>query len=176
MVVLFVIVAILLLLMTKTEPFVEVMGFAGHSKPTRVSADKRFDYTGYTEGVADVTATDMQKMIHLVQEYFKDECVYPLETNSIKKFIKSNTDGADSSVAYKCAFTFMSTKGFVYGFGVQADIVDGQLLGVQTQQLSTNGTIKPYTDDVVSDFTEFEMITKKNIPTLQQLKNGEKAL
>jgi hypothetical protein len=114
-------------------------------------------------------------MINLVRGYFK-ECVYPLETNSIKKYVKSNADGVDSSVAYKCAFTFMTTRGFVYGFGVQADIVDGKLAGVQTQQMSTNGDIKPYTDEIAKEFTEFDMIVKKNIPTLEQLKAGEKSL
>lgn len=175
MVVLLLLAALLLLMMTNREPFVEVMGFAGYKKPSRVSADERFDYTGYTEQVAAVTATELQTMINLVQGYFK-ECVYPLETNSIKKYVKSNADGVDSSVAYKCAFTFMTTRGFVYGFGVQADIVDGKLVGVQTQQMSTNGDIKPYTDEIASDFTEFEMITKKNVPTLEQLKAGEKSL
>lgn len=175
MVVLLLIAALLLLMMTNREPFVEVMGFAGYKKPSRISADERFDYTGYTEQVAAVTATEIQTMINLVQGYFR-ECVYPLETNSIKKYVKSNADGVDSSVAYKCAFTFMTTRGFVYGFGVQADIVDGKLVGVQTQQMSTNGDIKPYTDEIASDFKEFEMITKKNIPTLEQLKAGEKSL
>jgi hypothetical protein len=176
MVVLFVLVALLLLMMTNKESFVEVMGFAGYKKPSHIEADKKFDYEGYTEQVAAVTATELQTMINLVQGYFKDECVYPLETNIIKKFVKSNADGVDSSVAYKCAFTFMTTKGFVYGFGVQADIVDGQLLGIQTQQLGGNGEIKPYTDEIASDFTEFEMITKKNLPTLEKLKAGEKSL
>lgn len=175
MVVLLLLAALLLLMMTNREPFVEVMGFAGYKKPSRISADERFDYTGYTEQVAAVTATELQSMINLVQGYFK-ECVYPLETNSIKKYVKSNADGVDSSVAYKCAFTFMTTRGFVYGFGVQADIVDGKLVGVQTQQMSTNGDIKPYTDEIASDFTHFEMITKKNVPTLEQLKAGEKSL
>lgn len=175
MVVLLLLAALLLLMMTNREPFVEVMGFAGYKKPSRISADERFDYTGYTEQVAAVTATELQSMVNLVQGYFK-ECVYPLETNSIKKYVKSNADGVDSSVAYKCAFTFMTTRGFVYGFGVQADIVDGKLVGVQTQQMSTNGDIKPYTDEIASDFTEFEMITKKNVPTLEQLKAGEKSL
>ena len=177
MVVLLLIAALLLLMMTNREPFVEVMGFAGYKKPSRISADERFDYTGYTEQVAAVTATELQTMINLVQGYFK-ECVYPLETNSIKKYVK-NTSGSTAepeSVAYKCAFTFMTTRGFVYGFGVQADIVDGKLVGVQTQQMSTNGDIKPYTDEIASDFKEFEMITKKNIPTLEQLKAGEKSL
>lgn len=175
MVVLLLLAALLLLMMTNREPFVEVMGFAGYKKPSRISADERFDYTGYTEQVAAVTATELQSMVNLVQGYFK-ECVYPLETNSIKKYVKSNADGVDSSVAYKCAFTFMTTRGFVYGFGVQADIVDGKLVGVQTQQMSTNGDIKPYTDEIASDFTQFEMITKKNVPTLEQLKAGEKSL
>lgn len=178
MVVLFVLVALLFLMMTNKESFVEVMGFAGYKKPSHIKADKKFDYEGYTEQVAAVTATELQNMINLVQGYFKDECVYPLETNSIKKYVK-NTSGSAAepeSVAYKCAFTFMTTKGFVYGFGVQADVVDGQLLGVQTQQLGGNGEIKPYTDDIASDFTEFEMITKKNLPTLEKLKAGEKSL
>ena len=169
MVALLVLAVVLLLLMSSRESFVEVMGFAGHSKPSRISADTRFDYTGYTEEVTAVTATEIQEMINLVQGHFK-ECVYPLETNSVKKFVK------DSSVAYKCSFTFMTTKGFVYGFGVQADIVDGKLEGVQTQQTNANGDIKPYTEDIASDFTEFEMITKKNMPTLDQLKAGEKSL
>lgn len=175
MVLLFVIVALFLLFMTNKEPFVEVMGFAGYNKPNRVSEDTRFDYTGYTEEVAAVTATELQDMINLVKGHFK-ECVYPIETNSIKKFVKPNADGLDSSVAHKCAFTFMTTTGFVYGFGVQADVVDGKLLGVQTQQLSTDGAIKPYTDENVSDFTDFEMITLKNIPAFEQLKAGEKSL
>jgi hypothetical protein len=175
MVVLFVLVALLLLMMTKKEPFVEVMGFAGYKKPSRIEAAKRFDYSGYTEEVAAVTATELQEMINLVKGYFK-ECVYPLETNSIKKFVKSNADGADSSVAYQCSFTFMTTRGFVYGLGVQADIVDGKLMGVQTQQMGMDSNIKPYTDEIASDFTEFEMITKKNMPSLEQLKAGEKSL
>ena len=175
MVVLLLLAALFLLMMSNREPFVEVMGFAGYKKPKRISADERFAYTGYTEQVAAVTATELQSMIKLVKGYFR-ECVYPLETNSIKKYVKSNADGVDSSVAYRCAFTFMTTSGFVYGFGVQADVVDGKLLGVQTQQMTDNGDIKPYTDEIASDFTEFEMITKKNIPTLEQLKTGEKSL
>tara|TARA_R110002073_G_scaffold59781_9_gene150304 strand:+ start:3274 stop:3801 length:528 start_codon:yes stop_codon:yes gene_type:complete len=175
MVVLVVLVALLLFIMTNREPFVEVMGFAGYKPPSRITADKKFDYNGYTEEVAVVTATEINEMINLVKDYFK-ECLYPLETNSIKKFTKSNADGVDSSVAYRCSFTFMTTRGFVYGLSVQADIVDGKLVGVQTQQMTADGAIKPYSDDIASDFTEFEMITKKNMPTLEQLKTGENSL
>ena len=128
-----------------------------------------------SEGMEKVLPRVNNAFRGMLEGYFKDECIYPLETNSIKKFVKDGDQG-EPSVAYKCMFTFMTTKGFVYGFGVQADIVDGQLLGVQTQQMSTNGEIKPYTDEVASDFTEFEMITKKNIPTLEKLKNEEKSL
>ena len=162
----------LVLFLTNRESFVEVMGFAGHSKPSRISADKKFDYTGYTEDLAIVTASEIDEMIKLVQGYFT-ECTYPLETNSIKKFVKS---GSEPSVAYKCAFTFMTMKGFVYGFAVQADVVDGVLAGIQTQQMDTGDVIKPYTDDIAKDFTEFEMITKKNMPTLDKLKAVENSL
>lgn len=165
------------LLSSDREKFVEKRGFAGYDKPTDVrKQDAAFDYSGYTEDVARLTSDEMNDIIRVTQEGIST-CAYPIETNSIKKYTKTE----DGSVVYKCAFTFMAIRGFPFGFGVNSDVMltpAPKLMGIRTQPMTkdTVATVVPYQEEVAQDFTEFEMITKKNVPTLAQLKAGENAL
>ena len=170
-------IAALILLSSDRENFVEQFGFSGYSKPINIRKDSAaFDYTGYTEDVAQLTSDEMNEIIKVTQAGIKT-CSYPLETNSIKKY----TNAENGSVVYKCAFTFMAVRGFPFGFGVNSDVTlkpSPQLLGIRTQPISNRGTeaVIPYQEDVASDFVDFEMIAKSNIPTLEQLRAGENAL
>lgn len=168
--------AIALVMSSDTEKFVEMFGFSGHSAPKPLVLDKEFDISGYTEKAATVTRNQMQKIIQGVMKEM-DLCdAYPLETNYIHLLQK---DGVDP--IYRCHFTFMTKDGgFPVGVGVQSDVIlkdnSTRVVGLTTQPVRRKNGIEPFNPSIGSEYSDFEVISKNNIPTLTALENAKKSL
>lgn len=161
---------IALLLTNKSEKFVEMFGFSGHSPAKGLNINRPYEGAGSSPSDKAVALNNTQ-MNTIIQAVMKDigTCVYPLETNRVREI-------GDS--VYRCNFTFMANDGgFPIGVGVQSDIMlkDGtaNVMGITTQPLKTNGDIQPFNQSVGSEFQEFEMILKKNVPSADALSEAK---
>ena len=160
---------IALLLTNKSEKFVEMFGFSGHSPAKGVRLDRPYKGSGsLRDDPITVTRDQINMIIQAVMKEM-DTCVYPLETNRVREI-------GDS--VYRCNFTFMANDGgFPIGVGVQSDVMlkDGKanVMGITTQPLKTNGDIQPFNQSVGSEFQEFEMILKKNVPSADALSEAK---
>jgi hypothetical protein len=122
------------------EKFTEIFGFAGYSKPivNPVSINTStvsIDLSQYDKEVASVTQDEMQKMVQIVQTAVNKDtglCTYIINTDDVKQYVAKK----DGKILYRVRFMFMVTTGFAFGFGVQADILDGVVINMNTQKLS----------------------------------------
>ena len=163
---------IALLLTNKSEKFVEMFGFSGHSPARGVRFDRPYKGSGSLRDEPITVTRDQINMI--IQAVMKemDTCMYPLETNNIKLI--------DDSV-YRTNFTFMaSDAGFPIGVGIQADVMlkdnVASVVGMSTQPMKISGNIEVFNQSIGAEFQEFEMISKSNLPTLDALSNAKKSL
>ena len=161
---------ITLLLTNKSEKFVEMFGFSGHSPAKGLNINRPYEGTE-TSPSDKVVALNNTQMNTIIQAVMKDigTCVYPLETNRVREI--------DDSV-YRCNFTFMANDGgFPIGVGVQSDVMfkDGKanVMGITTQPLKTSDEIQPFNQSVGTDFQDFEMILNKNIPSADALSEAK---
>jgi len=160
---------IALLLTNKSEKFVEMFGFSGHSPAKGVRFDRPYRGTGsLRDKPIAVTRNDINMMIQAVMKEM-DTCMYPLETNNVRLI--------DDSV-YRANFTFMaSDAGFPIGVGIQADIMlkdnIASVVGMSTQPMKIDGNIEAFNQSIGADFQGFEMISKSNLPTLDALSNAK---
>ena len=170
------ILAIIIILTTKKEKFVEVMGFAGITKDTSdiVIADNigKVDETKYTKQEKySITPDITNDIVKLIQKYINSKygiCVHPIETNYINKYT-NKTD-----ILYKSRMIFMKSAGFPYAFSVSSDVFlaggdsPAVLAGIYTQQTVdyTMEFIQPYENDMALDFGNFQDILSSNIPKI----------
>jgi len=81
---------IVLLLTTNREPFTEVFGFSGYTKPTGSVKldDARPDLTGYTQAEASVDNTMMQDLVLQANREISKRtglCTYIIETTAVRR-------------------------------------------------------------------------------------------
>lgn len=168
--------ALALMMSSNSEQFVEMFGLSGHSAPKPLVLNKEFDISGYTEKAVTVTRNQMQKIIQGVMKEM-DLCdAYPLETNYVHLLQKAGVDPI-----YRCHFTFMTKDGgFPVGVGVQSDVIlkdnTTQVVGLTTQPVRVKGGIEPFNPSIGSEYSDFEMISQKNVPDLAALENAKKSL
>lgn len=168
------ILAIVVILSTKKEKFVEVMGFAGMTKDTSdiVINDNinKIDETKYTKQEKySITPDITNDIVKLIQKYINSKygiCAHPIETSYIDKY----TNNKDT--LYKSRMMFMKSVGFPYAFSVSSDVLvaggdsPAVLAGVYTQQAVdyTMEFVQPYENDMALDFDNFQDILSSNIP------------
>lgn len=176
-------IVVVLLMCTTREPFVEVFGFAGYTKPTSVSYDEApmpiQDSDFVPQEKFAVTPDIVNSIVQLIQKYIKDKqglCAHPIETNTVKKFV----DKTDSSkILYKARMMFMIENGFPYGVAISADVLMSPtptLVRIQTQPSQVDDSIMPYQQDVTSEFIGWDEVLKVNVPLLSELKTDENLL
>lgn len=144
MILIILIVVMILLLSSKESMF----GFSGYKKPVDVDISEGVpDLTGWSLMNESVTRDEINTLVSPAVNFFKDKtglCVFPIETNLLEKYSSME----DTSPLYKVRFMFSTTStGFPYGIGCTFYIKDGTVVGAQTQQLPSTGTVKPYTED-----------------------------
>ena len=123
--------AIVLLLTTNREPFTEIFGFSGYSKPTgsvRLD-DARPDLTGFRQAEANVNNDMMQDFVLQANREISKRtglCTYIIETTAMKKYINDEND----KEIYECMFMVVKNSGFAYGFSVVAsfEVVNGEII------------------------------------------------
>ena len=174
---------IVLLLTTKREPFSEIFGFSGYTKPV-VSVkfdDARPDLTGYTQAEANITNDMMQDFVlQANQEISKRTglCTYIIETTAVKRYV-----GDEGKEIYECMFMVVKNSGFAYGFSVVAsfEVVGGEvkLLSLRSQPLDvqTIGDVTPFVDSQAGqEFIKYHLVKEKVVPTVGELEMAKNKL
>ena len=118
----------------------------------------------------------MQKIIQGVMKEMGVCDAYPLETNHVHLLSKGGADPV-----YRCQFTFMmNAGGFPRGVGVQSDVIlkddVATVVGLSTQVVQSKSFIEPFNPSVGSEYSDFDLISKANLPTLDALDNAKKSL
>ena len=174
---------IVLLLTTNREPFTEVFGFSGYTKPTGSVKldDARPDLTGYTQAEANVDNTMMQDFVlQANQEISKRTglCTYIIETTAVKRYV-----GGEGKEIYECMFMVVKNSGFAYGFSVVAlfEVVNGEvkLLSLRSQPLDvqTVSDVTPFVDGQAGqEFVKYDLVKEKAVPTVGELEMAKNKL
>lgn len=182
-------IAVVLLLTVKREPFTEMFGFSGHSRPTgRVRFDdSKPDLTSYRQAEADVNNDMMQEFVLQTNKEISKRtglCTYIIETVAVKKYIApttTNVEGALVSSAkndvYEAVFMTVKNKGFAFGFTVIAyfEVTNSGVItlkSIRTQPLDveSESDISPFKGDPSGkEFVNYELVKEKAVPTLSEL-------
>ena len=175
--------ALVVIMCSKRENFVEVFGFAGYSKPVAVNYDNSMapiDEGEYEEQQKfEITPDIVNDIVLVIQRYIREKqdiCVQPIETNFIRKLV-SKTD--PSKVMYRARIMFMVPSGFPFGIAISADVLMAPtptLVSIRTQSSETDDTIAPYQSAIASDFIQWNEVLDVNRPKVTELKSDEKLL
>ena len=170
-----ILIAIVLLLTMRREPFTEVFGFSGYNTPTgsvRLD-DIRPDLTGYTQAEADIDNDMMEEFVLQANREISKRtglCTYIIETTAVKKFVK------DDKTIYECMFMTIKNNGFAFGFSVVAsyEVVNGQikLLSLRSQPLDvqTVANVTPFIESRGGqDFVKYDLVKDASVPTQGEL-------
>lgn len=188
-------IVIVLLLTVKREPFTEVFGFSGHSRPTgRVRFDdSKPDLTSYRQAEADVDNDMMQEFVLQTNKEISKRtglCTYIIETVAVKKYVAptTNTEGVSVSPGkndvYEAIFMTVKNNGFAFGFTVVAyfEVTNGgaiTLKSLRTQPLDveSESDISPFKGDPSGkEFVNYELVKEKAVPTLGELEMAKNKL
>jgi len=188
-------IVIVLLLTVKREPFTEMFGFSGHSRPTgRVRFDdSKPDLTSYRQAEADVNNDMMQEFVLQTNKEISKRtglCTYIIETVAVKKYVAptTNTEGAPVSPGkndvYEAIFMTVKNNGFAFGFTVVAyfEVTNGgaiTLKSLRTQPLDveSESDISPFKGDPSGkEFVNYELVKEKAVPTLGELEMAKNKL
>ena len=181
-------IAVVLLLTVKREPFTEMFGFSGHRSPTgRVRFDdSKPDLTSYRQAEADVNNDMMQEFVLQTNKEISKRtglCTYIIETIAVKKYIAptTNIEGAPvtpgKNDVYEAVFMTVKNKGFAFGFTVIAyfEVTNSgaiTLKSIRTQPLDveSESDISPFKGDPSGkEFVNYELVKEKVVPTLGEL-------
>tara|TARA_Y100000389_G_scaffold132358_1_gene129788 strand:- start:1488 stop:2048 length:561 start_codon:yes stop_codon:yes gene_type:complete len=177
-----ILIAIVLLLTVRREPFTEIFGFSGYTKPTgRVRLDDtKPDLAGYSQAEANIDNDMMQEFVLQTNKEIAKRtglCTYIIETVGVKKYVKEDKE------AYETIFMTVKNNGFSFGFTVAAyfEVVNGivKLLSLRTQPLEVESAsqIAPFVDSVSGkEFVNYELVKEKTIPTLGELEMAKNKL
>lgn len=172
---------VVVLLLTRREPFTEAFGFSGYKKPVGTIRfdDARPDTSSLTQGEAKVTNDMMQEFVMLTnKEILKRTklCTYIIETTAVKKYTGAKT-------LYECAFMVVKNDGFAFGFSVTAMFeVEGnntRLVSLRSQPLDveTPEDVSPYTEGSEGkEFIEYKLVKEKAAPTSSEFETTKNKL
>jgi hypothetical protein len=179
-----VLIAIVLLLTVRREPFTEVFGFSGYKKPTGSIRfdDAKPDLNGYSQAEADIDNDMMQEFVLQANREISKRtglCTYIIETTAVKKYVHEDEDKA----LYECMFMTVKNNGFAFGFSVVAsyEVVNGQvkLVSLRSQPLDVQ-TVADVTPFVESrggqDFVEYELVKEAAVPKQSELEMAKNKL
>jgi len=177
-----VLIAIVLLLTVRREPFTEIFGFSGYKKPSgsiRLD-DARPDLSGYSQADANIDNDMMQEFVlQANQEIAKRTglCTYIIETTSVKKYVN------DDKAIYECMFMTVKNSGFAFGFSVVAsyEVVNGEvkLLSLRSQPLDvqTVSDISPFTESRDGqEFIKYDLVKEATVPSQGELEMAKNKL
>ena len=171
---------IVLLLMTKREPFTEAFGFSGYTKPVGTIRfdDPKPDLSGYDQAEAKISNDTVQEFVLQTNKEISKRtglCTYIIETTAIKKYVKSDKE------LYECVFMVVKNGGFAFGFSVTAsfEVINGEvkLVSLRSQPLDvqTVANVTPFVESRGGqDFVKYDLVKDVSTPTqgeLEMVKN-----
>jgi hypothetical protein len=170
-------IAIVLLLTVKREPFTEIFGFSGHTKPTgRVRFDdSKPDLTSYRQAEADVNNDMIQEFVLQTNKEITKRtglCTYIIETVAVNKYVAE-----EKNDIYEGIFMTVKNNGFAFGFTVVAyfevtknDVITLKSLRTQPLSVESDSPVSPFKGDPSGkEFVNYELVKEKSIPTLGEL-------
>jgi hypothetical protein len=175
---------IVLLLTTKREPFTEIFGFSGYTKPTGSVKldDAKPDLTGYTQAEADINNDMMQEFVLQTNHEISKRtglCTYIIETTIVKKYINNEND----KEIYECMFMVVKNNGFAFGFSVVSsfEVVNGniKLISLRSQPLDvqTVSNVTPFVEGQSGqEFVKYDLVKEKVVPTVGELEMAKNKL
>ena len=161
---------VIVLLLTRREPFTETFGFSGYTKPVGTIRfdDPRPDMSAYTQAEAKISNDMMQKFVMLTNKEISKRtglCTYIIETTAVKKYTGPKT-------MYECVFMTVKNSGFAFGFSVsvmfEVEGDDIRIVSLRSQPLDveTPQDITPYTGDKSGkEFVDYKLVKEKASPT-----------
>jgi hypothetical protein len=178
-----ILIAIVLLITVRREPFTEIFGFSGYTKPTgsiRLD-DAKPNLSGYTQAEADISNDMMEEFVlQANQEIAKRTglCTYIIETTAVKKYVSVN-----DKALYECMFMTVKNNGFAFGFSVVAsyEVVNGQvkLVSLRSQPLDvqTVSDVSPFVESRGGqDFVKYDLVKEAAVPTQSELETAKNKL
>jgi len=179
-----ILIAIVLLLTVRREPFTEVFGFSGYKKPIgsiRLD-DAKPDLNGYSQAEANIDNDLMQEFVLQANKEISKRtgvCTYIIETTAVKRYINDKND----KEIYECMFMVVKNSGFAYGFSVVAsfEVVDGiaTLLSLRSQprDVQTVADVTPFVDGQAGqEFVKYDLVKEKAVPTVGELEMAKNKL
>lgn len=173
---------VVVLLLARREPFTEVFGFSGYTKPT---GSVRFDdpkpnLIGYVQAEAKVSHDMIEKFVTLANKEIETRsglCTYIIETPAVKKY----TNGLNT--IYDCVFMAVKNSGFAYGFSVTASFeVKGdnvRLISLRSQPLAvqTPQDVDPFVKGKSAmEFVDYDLVKEKSMPTQSEFEAAKNKL
>jgi len=119
----------------KKEGFFDM---SGYNKPIHGLNEKKTDVPmSMYKMVTGVTNNDINTVVTSAHKYLQEKtghCVHIIETNKMEKFT-----GPRNSILYKARFMcLVKDVGFPYAFGVDIDVLNGEVIKAFTQSLDTS--------------------------------------
>ena len=178
-----ILIAIVLLITVRREPFTEIFGLSGYTKPTgsiRLD-DAKPNLSGYTQAEANISNDMMEEFVlQANQEIAKRTglCTYIIETTAVKKYV-----GGNGKALYECMFMTVKNNGFAFGFSVVAsyEVVNGQvkLVSLRSQPLDvqTVSNVGPFVESRGGqDFVKYDLVKEGAVPTQSELEMAKNKL
>jgi hypothetical protein len=188
-------IAVVLLLTVKREPFTEMFGFSGHSRPTgRVRFDdSKPDLTSYRQAEADINNDMMQEFVLQTNKEISKRtglCTYIIETIAVNKYVAPTTNAEGVPISsgkndvYEAIFMTVKNNGFAFGFTVIAyfevtnsDAITLKSLRTQPLDVESESDISPFKGDPSGkEFVNYELVKEKAVPTLGELEMAKNKL
>lgn len=173
--VLFLLLIIVVLLTTNREPFTEMFGFSGHTKPVKEIKldDAKPDLSKYKQVEAKVDHDMMEIFVQQANKEIMKRtglCTYIIETTTIRKYTSEDND------LFECMFMVIKKDGFSFGFSVVASFEvknkNARLVSIRTQPIDVEvpGDVTAFTGvDNKKEFVNYSIVKEANVPTKAEL-------
>lgn len=180
---LIVLVAIVFIITIKREPFTELFGFSGHTKPqvqVRLD-DNKPNLAEYTQVEVSLDHDIIQKLILKTSDEITKRtgiCAYIIETTQLNKYVKDDVE------LYECVFMAVRSSGFTFGFSVSAyfEVQGGgepRLVSLRTQPVGVDAPtdISPFIEgESGKEFIEYKLVKENAVPRLNELEMAKNNL
>jgi len=168
--------ALVIYLTTTREPFTEVFGLSGHTKPhgSVKLDDPRPDLSKYEEVEVSVDNDAIEDFVLQANKEISKRtglCTYIIETTSVRQFRGEEKD------IFECMFMTIKKDGFSFGFSVVAAYELAKsgkitLISLRTQPsgVNTSSGITAFTDGAPGkEFLEYSLVKEAVTPTKAEL-------
>lgn len=180
--VLFALLVVVILLTTTQEPFTEMFGFSGHTKPVGPVKldDPKPDLSKYQMVEVSVDNDMIEDFVLQANGEVSKRIgidTYIIETSSIKQYKNEEHD------LYECMFMVMKKDGFSFGFSIVAsfEVKNGKtkLISLRSQPLGVDAPsdVTPFTEGTEGkDFVNYQLVKEVAVPTKTEFESVKNKL